>query len=261
MGKWSNLTVAYFSDGLVQPPTRIAASKEFALNNLTAIPLCSFIEVNPTNEHWKPMVFSDIFLWGFRSFRLSCTSKTWTNVTYQAWCDFQKRPNRKPFTIDEQLTYLLAQNIHFFQLQGNLNNAWHLSTIGTWGAILESILKTRFRTLTFLRPPWAVERLVWAVERAAPWAKEKALGTPRRDKHGERTAEIRWAFKRSSLHATVGVSTGVVASWLCPPWKVGVLRVLTLSTFCFQFICLRMPPLSFGIVSVKSSLFVLLLHF
>jgi len=50
-----------------------------------------------------------------------------------------------------------------------------------------------------------VPRLVWAVERAAVWAKERARGTPRRDKHGGtngwRFVEV---FKRSSLQSTVG---------------------------------------------------------
>ena len=69
----SNLTIAYFSDGLVQPPTRIAASKKNPSQQTNSHP--TLIEVNPTNEHWKPMVFSDIFWWGLRSFRFSCTSK------------------------------------------------------------------------------------------------------------------------------------------------------------------------------------------
>ena len=32
LGKWSNLTVAYFSDRLVQPPTRIAFGRTFSTN-------------------------------------------------------------------------------------------------------------------------------------------------------------------------------------------------------------------------------------
>ena len=126
-------------------------------------------------------------------------AKTWTcDLSSLMW--FPKTTEGSPFTIDENLTYSwLKTSILFFNYkatwttQGNPNYR-HLRI--PFGVYFENAVSD---AKPFLRPPWAVERLVWAVERAAPWAKEKALGTPRRDKHGERTAEIRWAFKRSSF--------------------------------------------------------------
>ena len=212
------------------------------------------------------MVFSDIFWWGFRFFRLSCTSKTWNKRDLSSlMSDFQKRPYREQTFHDWWFspTYLGSKHPFFFQLQGNLNQRMAFVNISAhWGAILESILKTRFRTAeTFLRPTamGRGSKIGMGRGKGGAMGKGKGAGNPEAKPHGWKTAEIRWAFKRSSLHATVGVSTVVVASWL--PRPVGVRNVLTLSTFCFQFICLRMPPLSSGIVSVKMSLFVLLLHF
>ena len=76
LGKWSNLTVAYFSDGLVQPPTRIAASKKIPLNKLTAIPLWSKL-TQPTNtgNRWFFQIF---FGGGSGLFVLVAHQKTWT---------------------------------------------------------------------------------------------------------------------------------------------------------------------------------------
>ena len=84
-------------------------------------------------------------------------------------------------------TYL-AQNIHFFQLQGNLNNAWHLSTIGTWGAILESILKTRFRTAeTFLRTAMGRgSKIGMGRGKGSAMGKGKGAGNPEAKPHGEK---------------------------------------------------------------------------
>ena len=180
-----------FQMGWFNHQLELQLQKNFALNNLTAIPLCSFIEVNPTNEHWKPMVFSDIFWWGFRFFRLSCTSKTWTNVTYQAWCDFQKRPYREQISRLMIFTYVLgSKHPFFFQLQGNLNNAWHLSTIGTWGAILESILKTRFRTAEAV---FAHRHGPWFQDWYGPWKGRR---------HGQRKG--RWEPRGETARRTNG---------------------------------------------------------
>ena len=111
------------------------------------------------------------------------------------------------FTIDD-FHLLLAQNIHIgFQLQGNLNNAWHLSAIGTWGAILESILKTRFRTAeTFSRTAMGRgSKTGMGRGKGGGMGKGKGAGNPeaRQARRNERL-EIRWVFKRSSLQSTVG---------------------------------------------------------
>ena len=164
------------------------------------------------------------------------------------------------FTIDDfHLRTWLKTSIFFF----NYKATWTtqaIPTIGTWGFHLESILKTRFRTLSRFcdrHGPWK--------DWYGPWKGRRHGQRKRRwEPRGETsTANERLRFvellKGVLFDATVGVSTGVAASWRTRP--VGVRNVLTLSTFCFQFICLRMPPLSFGIVSVKISLFVLLLHF
>ena len=80
----------------------------------------------------------------------------------------------------------------------------------------------------------------WFQDWYGPWkgrrhGQRKGCWEPRGVLHGW-TAEIRWAFKRSSLHPTVGVSTGVVASWR--PRPVGVLR----THFVYLLLSVHLSP-------------------
>ena len=152
--------------------------KKIPLNKLTAIPLWS--KLTPPTNTGNRWFFQIFFGGGSGLFVLVAHQKTWTcDLSSLMW--FPK--TTLSWTFHDwwwfSPTSFGSKHPFFFNYKATKQRR-AIPTIGTWGAILESILKT-----VNSRPPWAVvPRLVWAVERAAVWAKERARGTPRRDTHG-----------------------------------------------------------------------------
>ena len=107
-----------FQMGWFNHQLELQLQKNFPLNNLTAIPLCSFIEVNPTNEHWKPMVFSDIFGGGSGRVLVAHQKRE------QTWpMKLDVISHDRGFTFHDWwpiFTYSWLKTSNPFQLQGNL---------------------------------------------------------------------------------------------------------------------------------------------